>query len=50
VLGAAQALSFWVGWPRLFGMRGLLELPVVVPLLPLFVAIPLVASNLGPQL
>jgi len=49
VLGAAQALSFWVGWPRLFGMRGLLELPVIVPLLPLFVAIPLVASNLGPQ-
>ena len=40
-LGAVQALSFWIGWPRVFGMRGLLELPVIVPLLPLFVAIPL---------
>jgi len=48
-LGAAQAISFWIGWPRVFGMRGLLELPVIVPLLPLFVAIPLAASNLGPQ-
>jgi len=49
-LGAAQAVSFWIGWPRFFGMRGLLELPCIVPLLPLFVAIPLAASNVGPQL
>lgn len=48
-LGVVQTLSFWIGWPRPFGMRGLLELPVIVPLLPLFVAIPLAASNLGPQ-
>ena len=41
VLGTVQAISFWIGWPRAFGMRGLLELPVIVPLLPLFVAIPL---------
>lgn len=40
VLGSIQALTFWIGWPRVFGMRGL-ELPVIVPLLPLFVAIPL---------
>lgn len=41
VLGTVQALSFLIGWPRPFGMRGFLELPVIVPLLPLFVAIPL---------
>ena len=41
VFGAAQALSFLIAWPRWMGMRGLLELPVIVPLLPLFVAIPL---------
>ena len=41
VLGTVQAISFLIGWPRAFGMRGLLELPVIVPLLPLFVAIPL---------
>ena len=40
-LGTVQAISFLVAWPRPFGMRGLLELPVMVPLLPLFVAIPL---------
>lgn len=41
VLGGLQAISFLIAWPRPFGMRGLLELPVIVPLLPLFVAIPL---------
>jgi hypothetical protein len=40
-LGTVQAVSFLIGWPRPFGMRGLLELPVIVPLLPLFVAVPL---------
>jgi hypothetical protein len=49
-LGTMLSLSFWIGWPRPFGMRGLLELPVIVPLLPLFVAIPLVASSAGPQI
>jgi hypothetical protein len=48
VLGAAEALSFWVGWPRAFGMRSLFELPVLVPLVPLLVAIPLAASGAGP--
>ena len=41
IVGALQALSFLIAWPRPMGMRGLLELPVIVPLLPLFVAIPL---------
>ena len=40
-LGSIQGVSFWVGWPRAFGMRSLFELPVLVPLVPLFVAIPL---------
>lgn len=48
VLGAVQAFSFWIGWPRPFGMRGLLELPVAVPLLPLFVAVPMAADGLAP--
>ena len=42
-LGSIQAASFWVGWPRAFGMRSPFELPVLVPLVPLFVAIPLAA-------
>jgi hypothetical protein len=43
VLGAVEALSFWTGWPRMksLGMRSVFELPVLVPLVPLFVAIPL---------
>ena len=45
VVGAGEALSFWVGWPRAFGMRSLFELPVLVPLVPLFVAIPLAVSG-----
>lgn len=40
-LGFIEAASFWIGWPRAFGMRSLFELPVLVPLVPLFVAIPL---------
>jgi hypothetical protein len=43
VVGAAQALSYVIAWPRIYGMRGL-ELPVIVPLLPLFIAIPLVLA------
>ncbi|HEV2011858.1 MAG TPA: hypothetical protein VGS17_12615 [Candidatus Limnocylindria bacterium] len=39
-VGAVAALSFWVGWPRAFGMRSPFELPVLVPLLSLVVAIP----------
>lgn len=43
VLGTVEALSFWSGWPRMrsLGMRSVFELPVLVPLVPLFVAIPL---------
>jgi hypothetical protein len=48
VLGATEALSFWVCWPRAFGMRSLFELPVLVTLVPLFVAIPLVLNNFNP--
>jgi hypothetical protein len=48
VLGAVEALSFWIGWPRAFGMRSLFELPVLVPLVPLFIAIPLALSELNP--
>jgi hypothetical protein len=40
-LGTVQAISFLVAWPRPFGMRGVLELPVMVPLIPLLVAVPL---------
>ena len=47
-LGSIEAVSFWVGWPRAFGMRSLFELPVLVPLVPLFVAIPLALTELGP--
>lgn len=48
VLGAIEALSFWVGWPRVFGMRSPFELPVLVPLVPLFVAIPLIQNSFNP--
>ena len=43
VIGTIEALSFWTGWPRMhvLGMRSVFELPVLVPLVPLFVAIPL---------
>jgi len=48
IVGAVEALSFWIGWPRAFGMRSLFELPVLVPLVPLFVAIPLALNDLNP--
>jgi len=48
LLGAFEALSFWIGWPRVFGMRSLFELPVLVPLVPLFIAIPLALSEFNP--
>jgi hypothetical protein len=48
LLGAVEALSFWIGWPRVFGMRSPFELPVLVPLVPLFIAIPLAMSELNP--
>ena len=45
LVGSIEAVSFWVGWPRAFGMRSLFELPVLVPLVALFVAIPLAAAG-----
>ena len=45
LVGAVEAVSFWIGWPRVFGMRSLFELPVLVALVPLFVAIPLAAGG-----
>ncbi|HAF12071.1 MAG TPA: hypothetical protein DCK98_18625 [Chloroflexi bacterium] len=44
-VGAVAVVSFWVGWPRAYGMRSPFELPVLVPLLALLVAIPLAASG-----
>ncbi len=49
LVGASEAVSFWIGWPRAFGMRSLFELPVLVPLVPLFVAVPLALTELGPR-
>ncbi len=50
VLGAVEAASFWVGWPRAgFGMRSIFELPVLVPLVPLLIAIPLVLNGAVPM-
>ncbi|MDQ6858952.1 MAG: hypothetical protein M3Z65_08170 [Chloroflexota bacterium] len=42
VLGTVEAVSFWTGWPRVksLGMRSMFELPVLIPLVPLIVAVP----------
>lgn len=45
VFGVGAALSMWTGYPRLMGMRGAFDLPVLVQLVPLFVAIPLAAGG-----
>jgi len=45
VFGSAAAVSHWTGWPRIMGMRGAFDLPVLVQLVPLFVAIPLAAGG-----
>ena len=45
VFGAAAGLSHWASWPGVAGMRSLFDLPVLVQLVPLFVAIPLVAGG-----
>ena len=42
--GAVAALSMWTGRPSVMGMRGAFDLPVLVQLVPLFVAIPLAAG------
>ncbi len=48
VFGALAMVWFWIGRPRVFGMRGAFDLPVLVNLVPLFVAIPMVADGLAP--
>jgi hypothetical protein len=42
--GAAAGLSHWASWPQVGGMRSPFDLPVLVQLVPLFVAIPLAAG------
>lgn len=46
--GAVAMIWFWIGRPRMFGMRGVFDLPVLVNLVPLFVAIPMAADGLSP--
>ena len=43
--GAAAGLSHWASWPGVAGMRSPFDLPVLVQLVPLFVAIPLAAGG-----
>lgn len=44
VFGAVAGTSHWIAWPGLMGMRSPFDLPVLVQLVPLFVAIPLAAG------
>jgi len=43
--GVAAGVSHWASWPRLMGMRSPFDLPVLVQLVPLLVAIPLAAAG-----
>ena len=43
--GAVAGISHWVARPNLMGMRSPFDLPVLVQLVPLFVAIPLAAGG-----
>jgi len=43
VLGVVAAVWFGIGKPRIAGIRSLFDLPLLVQLIPLFVAIPLAA-------
>jgi hypothetical protein len=45
VFGTAAGLSHWAARPGLMGMRSPFDLPVLVQLVPLFVAIPLAAGG-----
>lgn len=45
VVGSAAGLSHWAAWPGLMGMRSPFDLPVLVQLVPLFVAIPLAVAS-----
>ena len=44
VFGTAAGVSHWASWPSVMGMRSPFDLPVLVQLVPLFVAIPLAAG------
>ena len=44
VFGAVAGLSHWAARPQVMGMRSPFDLPVLVQLVPLFVAIPLAAG------
>lgn len=44
VFGTLAGLSHWAAWPGVMGMRSPFDLPVLVQLVPLFVAIPLAVS------
>ena len=46
VFGGVAGLSHWAARPNLMGMRSPFDLPVLVQLAPLFVAIPLAAGQL----
>jgi hypothetical protein len=43
-VGIAAGISHWASWPRLAGMRSPFDLPVLIQIVPLFVAIPLAAG------
>lgn len=47
VLGVTAGTSHWAGWPSVMGMRSPFDLPVLVQLVPLFVAIPLAVGGSG---
>jgi len=44
VLGSVAGLSHWAARPQVMGMRSPFDLPVLIHLIPLFVAIPLAAG------
>ena len=44
LFGTAAGVSHWASWPSVMGMRSPFDLPVLVQLVPLFVAIPLAAG------
>jgi hypothetical protein len=46
IFGGVAGVSHWVARPNLMGMRSPFDLPVLVQLAPLFVAIPLAAGQL----
>lgn len=45
VFGGVAGVSHWAAWPGVAGMRSPFDLPVLIQLVPLFVAIPLAAGG-----